>query len=172
MNFISQLATSRRAWLLLATSAFIFELCALYFQYMMNLQPCIMCVYQRLAIFSILFAGVIGYSAPTNAMIRLLAFSLWVIGAIWGLIIALEHVDMQNATFSFMFSCEIIPNFPDWAPLHQWLPMLFEASGDCGDVNWQFLGYSMPEMMTVVYGTYSALFALILGSRIIQVKNI
>ena len=37
----------RWPWLLIALSAGILELTALYFQYGMGLEPCVMCVYQR-----------------------------------------------------------------------------------------------------------------------------
>ena len=37
---------------------------ALYFQYGMDLQPCVMCIYERVALFGIAFAGLIGLIAP------------------------------------------------------------------------------------------------------------
>ena len=172
MNFISNLAVSPRAWGLLALSALGLELAALYFQYMMELKPCIMCIYARVAIWSIFFAGVIGFIAPQQLIARLIGYGLWSTGAIWGLLIALEHVEMQSSAMSLFFSCEFIPNFPEWAPLHEWLPLLFEASGDCGEISWQFLGYSMPQWMVVVYGVYTATFAAVLVSRIVSAKNL
>lgn len=172
MGYLNQLATNKKAWLTLAISALTFEIIALIFQYMMNLAPCIMCVYQRLAIFSILFAGLIGYFSCQNILGRFIAFAFWGIGAIWGLMIAIEHVDMQGATLSFFYSCDLVPNFPQWAPLHQWLPFLFEATGDCGDINWQFLGYSMPQWMIVIYSIYSVLFVALLSSRVIKLKQL
>ena len=172
MNFISNLAISNRAWGLLALSAIGLEFAALYFQYVMDLKPCIMCIYSRVAIWGIFFAGVIGYLAPQQLIARLIAYGLWGTGAIWGLLIALEHVEMQSSAMSLFFSCEFIPNFPDWAPLHEWLPFLFEASGDCGEISWQFLGYSMPQWMIVVYGLYTATFAAVIISRIFSAKNL
>lgn len=171
-NFISTLANKPKAWLLLAISALGLEFCALYFQYIMDLAPCIMCIYQRVAIFSIFFAGLFGYFTCQHIIGRLLSYTLWAVGAIWGLLIAIEHVDMQGAAFSLFFSCEIIPNFPSWAPLHEWLPFLFEATGDCGDINWQFLEYSMPQWMILVYSLYTAALAFIIGTRVINLKKL
>ncbi len=102
---------------------------------------------------------------------RIISYSLWSIGAIWGLFIALEHVEMQANSGSLFFSCDIIPNFPTWAPLHEWVPALFEATGDCGEISWQFVGYSMPQWMIVVYGAYSAAFLLIVINRLIHAKK-
>ena len=172
MKFISDLPLSSRSWLLLLLSAFIFEACALFFQYGMELKPCIMCIYQRVAIWAIFFAGAIGMLAPQQLLFRLFGYGLWGTGAIWGLLLALEHVEMQSSTMSLFFTCELVPNFPSWAPLHEWLPFLFEASGDCGEIGWAFLGYSMPQWMVVIFAAYSAVLALVLLTRIAVAKNL
>ncbi len=131
-----------------------------------------MCVYQRLAIWAIFFAGIIGYLAPQQLFIRLIGYALWGTGAIWGVFLALEHVEMQSSAMSMFFTCDIVPNFPTWAPLHDWIPFLFEASGDCGEISWQFLDYSMPQWMILVFGLYSAALAIILLTRIFVAKNL
>ncbi|MGV2872048.1 disulfide bond formation protein DsbB [Colwellia sp. E150_009] len=172
MKFLSELTTHSKPWLLLALSALALEFCALYFQYALNLAPCIMCVYQRAAICAIILAGVIGFTGANFLLMRIFAYALWGTGAIWGLLIALEHVEIQANSGSLFFSCEFIPNFPTWAPLHEWIPFLFEATGDCGDIDWQFLGYTMPQWMVVVYGVYSLAFAIILINRMIHAKKL
>lgn len=166
MKFISDLTTNTRTWQLLAFSALCLEFSALYFQHIMGLAPCIMCVYQRAAIWSIFFSGVIGAIGNNFMFARVLAYLLWATGAIWGLLIAMEHVEIQSATLSFLYSCDIIPNFPSWAPLHEWLPFLFEATGDCGDINWQFFGYTMPQMMIIVFSIYTVIFLVVLLGRL------
>ena len=172
MNILSDLTTNSKAWLLLGLSALGLELCALLFQYVMNLAPCIMCVYQRVAILAIILAGFIGLLACKFLVARIVAYGLWATGAIWGLFIALEHVEMQANSGSLFFSCDFIPNFPTWAPLHEWIPALFEATGDCGEISWQFLGYSMPQWMVVVYGAYSVAFILVLFTRLIHARKL
>ena len=98
MKFLSDLTTNSKSWLLLALSALGLELCALFFQYVMNLAPCIMCVYQRVAIFAITLAGFIGFWGCKFLIARIIAYGLWLTGSIWGLLIALEHVEIQIAT--------------------------------------------------------------------------
>lgn len=171
MKFLSNMTTNSTSWLLLALSALGLELCALFFQYAMDLAPCIMCVYQRVAIFTIILAGFIGFVGCKYIITRVIAYILWAIGAIWGLIIAFEHVEIQSNSGSLFFSCDLVPNFPSWAPLHEWLPLLFEATGDCGEISWQFIGYSMPQWMIVVYAAYVITFILILLSKLIHTKK-
>ncbi|MCJ8295692.1 MAG: disulfide bond formation protein DsbB [Colwellia sp.] len=171
MDYLSNLTTNQRPWLLLAVSALGLECSALFFQYAMDLKPCIMCVYQRLAILAIFAAGVIGTVGHQNIFARALAYLSLGVGAIWGLIIALEHVEMQANSGSLFFSCEFIPNFPIWAPLHEWIPFLFEATGDCGEISWQFLGFSMPQWMVVVYALYTIAFSVVLVNRLVCAKK-
>ena len=172
MKFLSDLTTNAKPWLLLALSALALELCALFFQYMMDLAPCIMCIYQRVAICAIILGGLIGVVGSQYLLTRTVAYILWASGAIWGLLIALEHVEIQGSAGSIFFSCEYIPNFPTWAPLHEWIPFLFEATGDCGEISWQFLSYSMPQWMIVVYGVYTLAFSIVFINRLIHAKSL
>lgn len=173
MKFLSELPTNKLAWLTLLLTAFGLELSALFFQYGLKLEPCIMCIYQRVALWAIFLAGLLGCIACQNTYSRILAYILWATGAFWGLLLAIEHVEIQQAANSpnaFLFSCDIIPNFPIWAPLHEWFPGLFAATGDCGEIAWQFLGYSMPVWMIVVYSLFSLAFIAVLLSRILLKK--
>jgi len=172
VKFISNLAINSYAWLALALTALGLEIIALYFQYAMGLNPCIMCIYQRTALWGVFFAGVVGFLGNSLWITRLLAYILWGTSSIWGMLIAIEHVEMQTSAFSFMFVCEVVPNFPQWAPLHEWLPSLFEANGDCGDIKWQFLGFSMPQVMIAIFAFYIALLAVIVSVRLIKERTI
>ncbi len=160
LSRLNSLVDNPLSWLLLAASAFALELCALFFQYGMGLEPCIMCIYQRVAIIGLVVAGLSGYFAKQWTIIKFEAFAIWGVSAIWGLLIAIEHVDIQTNADSLFYTCDLVPNFPSWLPLHEWIPSLFEATGDCGEIAWSFLGYSMPEWMIVVYGVYTALFVV------------
>lgn len=172
MKLLSDLTTRTGAWQLLAISALGLELAALFFQYILDLAPCIMCIYQRVAIWAIFIAGVLGSFGAQYLLARISAFALWGTGAIWGLLIANEHVDAQSSAMSFMFSCEFVPNFPSWAPLHEWLPALFAATGDCGDINWEFLGYTMPQWMLANYSFYTALLAAVVVARLYHKRSL
>jgi disulfide bond formation protein DsbB len=172
VNYLNELTTAPKAWLCLAFTAFGLEAVALYFQYALDLAPCIMCVYQRLAILALAFAGILGAISAKYIVGRVISFALWATASIWGLIIAIEHVDMQANSGSLFYSCEFIPNFPSWAPLHQWFPLLFEATGDCGEISWQLLGFSMPQWMVAIFGLYTATFMVVIINRLLLAKKL
>ena len=170
LSTLKKLSTQRWPWLLLAFSALTLELCALYFQHVMKLEPCVMCVYERITMLGILLAGLVGASCPQYLLIRLLAFCIWGISAVWGLLLAIEHTDYQMNPSPFA-TCDFFPNFPSWAPLHEWLPWLFNPTGDCADIVWQFFGYSMPQWLIVSFAIYTALFVIIAITALIPKKT-
>ena len=167
---LKNLSKQRWPWLLLAASALSLELCALYFQHIMKLNPCVMCVYERLTMFGIICAGLIGASAPRYLIIRLSAFLCWAISAVWGTLLAIEHTNYQLHPSPFA-TCEFLPNFPSWAPLQQWFPWLFNPTGDCADIVWQFLGYSMPQWLIVSFTVYTLLFIVIAITALLPNKK-
>ena len=162
---LSELSTSTRAWFILLVSTIGLEVAALYFQYLMDLRPCIMCIYQRTAVFGIMFS-ILPVVLLNNIMTRFLAFVGWGVSSIWGLLIAIEHVDIQTAANPFFATCEFVPNFPSWLPLHEWLPNIFAATGDCGDINWSFFNMTMPQWMIIIFSVYSVLWAAVFLSRL------
>ncbi|KGY12063.1 dihydrolipoamide acyltransferase [Vibrio tubiashii] len=156
MNILFTLKTfskGRLSWLLLLTSVLLFEACALFFQHVMMLAPCVMCIYERVAMFGLGAAAIIGLIAPSNPFFRWVGFAAWGATAYQGLILSLEHVDYQFNPSPFK-TCDLFVTFPDWAPLNQWAPWLFEAYGDCSKIVWQFLNLSMPQWLVIIFAGY------------------
>ncbi|MBI6550680.1 disulfide bond formation protein DsbB, partial [Xenorhabdus lircayensis] len=128
-QFLKQSSQGRGAWLLMALTALILEATALYFQHVMKLQPCVMCIYERVALFGILGAALLGAIAPKTPL-RWLAILLWIYSAWQGLQLAWDHTMMQLYPSPFN-TCDFFVSFPSWLPLSNWLPSVFEAYGDC-----------------------------------------
>jgi disulfide bond formation protein DsbB len=168
--YFKTLSCRRGPWLLLAFSGLALELCALYFQHVMKLEPCVMCVYERLTMLGILVAGLIGASAPQNIFFRFTAFLIWGVSAIWGALLAIEHTNYQMNPSPFS-TCDFFPNFPTWAPIHEWLPWLFNPTGDCSDIVWQFFGYSMPQWLILSFSIYCLLFVFVAISALLPTKK-
>lgn len=162
-NAIADFSRRRPAWLLLAATALGLELTALYFQHVMQLDPCVLCIYERVAVLGILAAGLIGFIAPAWVALRWLGFVLWGASATWGMRLAFEHIGIQFGAPTL--NCSFFAEFPDWAKLDQWLPAVFAPTGYCDDIAWTFLGMSMPQWMLVSFGLYLATLALVIISQ-------
>ena len=133
LKLFKMLSLQRRGWLLLLLSALALEGCALYFQYGMDLQPCVMCIYERVALFGIAFAGLLGMLAPSALIMRLLALFIGLFSAVKGLLIALKHVDYQLHPAPWN-QCPVVPDFPQTLPLDKWFPSLFHPTGLCSEI--------------------------------------
>ncbi|MCK3655466.1 disulfide bond formation protein B [Pasteurellaceae bacterium Macca] len=165
LNYLKELSLKRSAWLLLATSCLALEGTALYFQHGMGLSPCVMCIYERLALLTILVAGLIGALAPKIALLRWFALSFGLIGAFKGLKLALTHTDYQLHPAPWN-QCSPFVEFPETLPLNKWFPNLFEATSvDCAEITWRFFDLTMPQWLTAIFAFYAILIILISVSQ-------
>ncbi len=169
-TFINSVSKNRLPWILLAATALGLELTALFFQYQMLLEPCVLCVYERTAILGILLAGIVGSIAPALFVVRWFGLLLWASSAIWGLQLAMKHTGIQLFP-SPSNTCDFVANYPSWLPLDSWLPAIFEPTGFCDEIQWQFYGYTMPQTMIGVYGIYLIVLATVVLSQFAAKKD-
>jgi len=168
IDWLSGLPTRRWAWLALAGTALAFEGCALYFQYGLGLQPCVMCIYIRLAVLGVLAAGLLGALAPAKPMIQLLGFAAWGAAALEGLLLSRELIVIQQAPpFSFDVSCAFMPRFPAWLPLHEWFPSFLMPTGNCTDDVWSWLGLSMAQWTLIIFAAYLLSLAAVIAAKFV-----
>ncbi len=130
---------------------------ALYAQHILLLDPCPLCVLQRVAVIGL---GAVFLAAalhnPSGWGRRVYAVLMLLIAGD-GIAIAGWHVHLQNLPAAEVPSCGpgldyMLDNFP----LGEALRMVFEGSGECAEVVWSFLGLSMPAWVfvcLVVLGT-------------------
>ena len=171
LNLFSSWAESKSAWLTLFMSSALLIVTALYFQHIMDLQPCIKCIYQRTAVVGILVSSLIPLLWQ-HSVTRLLGFIGWGVASIWGFLIAHEHVDILFAANPFFVVCDIIPNFPTFMPLHEWFPAVFGATGDCSENSWQFLDMGMAQWMRIIFAMYALTGLIMLISRLAIARKV
>src|SRR5471032_2692363 len=94
LQYLNRCSRGRGAWLLMILTAIVLELVALYFQHVMLLKPCVLCIYQRCALYGVLIAGIIGAIAPATPL-RFGAIIIWLYSAFEGLKLAMEHTEIQ-----------------------------------------------------------------------------
>lgn len=164
LTFFKSCSVNRSGWLLLLLSALALEGIALYFQYGMELQPCVMCVYERVALFGIAFAGMFGALFPSSVIMRLIAIIIGLFSAFKGLIIAIKHVDYQLHPAPWN-QCPITPDFPQTLPLDKWFPALFHPTGLCSEISWSWLGFSMAQWIVFMFAVYIVILGLVLISQ-------
>ncbi|WP_144208476.1 disulfide bond formation protein DsbB [Shewanella donghaensis] len=161
MQGLQKFARSRKAWLLLLFSAIGLEAAALFFQYVMHLEPCVMCVYVRVAVLGLIISAMIGVMVPRFWLTRIMALIGWGVSAVWGLKLSLELNKLQVDPSPFS-TCNFFPDFPSWMPLDKWLPEVFSPTGMCSDDPWTFLSVSMAQWTVVTFIIYLVILAIML----------
>lgn len=139
---------------------------AYYAQFQMGLEPCPLCILQRVA-FIALFAvcALAAIHAPKGGAGRKAYGALALLAAGTGAAIAGRHVWLQHLPPDQVPDCGPgLDYMLEAFPLSKTLTMLFTGSGECAKVDWTFAGLSMPEWTLVWFGVF-VLGALYYGFR-------
>lgn len=163
IQYLYELNTKRLFWLLVTFAGFGLLAIALYFQHVMALAPCFLCINQRIAVMIIGLGGILGLINPKNTILKFFAYLLWIGGSIFGLGLAAYQTYLQLNPPEFS-SCGagmdyILAN----NSLIDAIPMLLEPTGNCSDISWVFLSLTMPQWMVVIFSfsLVSSLFFII-----------
>lgn len=159
--------TQRGIWLCLVLLALLFEGIAILFQHALHLPPCVMCIYERVALLGILFAGLFALIAPQYIFFRLFGLLMGFVGSIKGLLLSLKHLDYQLNPSPWN-QCELFVRFPNYLPLDKWFPAFFRPTGLCQDVLWSFLGLSMVQWIVVMFALFAIIFLLLIISQFVR----
>jgi disulfide bond formation protein DsbB len=136
-----------------------------YFQYYLQLDPCPLCILQRVVVMTI--AGVLLVATVHNPKgwgIRVYGLLLTLVAAT-GAAIAGRHVWLQNLPPEQVPECGPgLDYILDVFPLNEALQMVLHGSGECARVLWQFLGLSIPGWTLVAFSGFT-LYGLFIVSR-------
>lgn len=120
---------------------------AYYTQFVLYLDPCPLCILQRLAFIVMGIAALLGALHGPRGGGRWVYAGLIGAGAAWGAITAGRHtwLQAQPPPEGIIPDCgpglgHMLENFP----LNEAIRMAFTGGGDCAEIDWTFLGLSMP----------------------------
>jgi len=123
---------------------------ALYVQYGVGLEPCPLCILQRVAVMS---AGVLFLAAfvhdPADRGARIYGV-LIDLAALGGILIAARHMWIIAQPPGSVAECGASLDYMmDVLPLHEVLGKVLTGSGECAKIDWQFLGLNMPTWVLI-----------------------
>lgn len=128
---------------------------ALYTQYFEYLDPCPLCMTQRL--FYIL-VGLFALIALIHSRGHHIYAGLGLLSALGGALVAGRQVWLQHLPPDQVPACgPSLEYMLDTFPLGQTLKTLFTGDGNCAEVDWTFLGMSMAEWSLLCFIGYFAL---------------
>lgn len=143
---------SQRRWLNLAGVAVVVGLMAyaLYAQHVLGLDPCPLCIFQRIAMMAVgLVLLIAGLHAPAGKGARVYAV-LGLLVALTGAGISIDHIRVQHLPQGQIATCGPgLGYMLDAFPFANVLKMVLSGSGECSTINWKFLGLTMPAWVLV-----------------------
>ena len=129
-----------------------------YLERTLYLDPCPLCIIDRIILTSM---GVIFLVAmlhnPSRLGQRIYGIVNLIVAAS-GISVAARHVWLQHLPADKVPECGaglayMLENFP----LHETLKMVLQGSGECAEIQWEFLGLSIPEQTLILFVALSSI---------------
>lgn len=127
---------------------------AYYTQFYQHLEPCPLCIFQRVGMMALGLVFLIAAMHASASRVRRTYSVLIALVATAGAIVSARHVWLQSLPPDQVPACGPGLNYMlEVFPLGEALRMAFTGSGECADVDWSFLGLSMPAWVMVMFVT-------------------
>ncbi len=141
---LQNIAHGRGYWLTLAVLGFVFIAVALYYQYVLEQLPCVLCIQVRLWIICMILVAVFALAVKrtwarraSHALIVLIAAGL-----------AERSYLLLGTERGFVFrDCGFDLGLPSWLALDAWIPFLFRIEASCGYTPELFAGITMAQAL-------------------------
>ncbi|MCB1739899.1 MAG: disulfide bond formation protein B [Gammaproteobacteria bacterium] len=140
---------------------------ALYFEHVMGLEPCPLCAFQRIFVIALGALMLVGaVHDPAGVWQRLYGVLIVLLGGL-GVAVAGRHVWLQSLPPDQVPECGpgleyILDSFPPFKALE----LILSGSGECAEVQWTFLGLSIPGWTLIIFVGISLFGLLVLLGRV------
>jgi disulfide bond formation protein DsbB len=135
---------------------------AYYFEYALYMDPCPLCIMQRIAVLMVGLVGLSGFILAKKEVGQRVHAGLMVVSAIFGLSVAGRHVWIQSLPADQIPTCGpsldyMVGTLP-WAEV---LSVMLRGNGNCADAQWSLLGMSMPMWVLMCFAGFMLLAAFV-----------
>ncbi len=131
---------------------------AMFFEHIMELEPCPLCMSQRIVVLALGLAGLIAAIHNPGVQGKRRYGGLLLVLALAGAGLAIRQLYLQGLPPGDVPAC--MPGLDylvDVLPILDLLSVMLSGTGDCADVQWVFLGLSIPGWTLVCFIGYGLL---------------
>jgi disulfide bond formation protein DsbB len=123
---------------------------AYYAQFVMHLEPCPLCIFQRVGIFALAVVFLIAAAHDPRPAVRRWYALLVALAALATIGVALRHLYIQSLPPDSVPACGASLEFMlKVFSLSEVLVKVLTGSGECAKVTWTFLGLAMPAWVAI-----------------------
>ena len=125
---------------------------ALLIQLFYKLEPCPLCITQRIIFIIVGFIFIFFLFLKHNFLTRISHLLMLATASVAGLTFSGRHIMIQEKWITVPAECGIdldymFENFP----LTQAINLLFRGTGDCSNIDWSFIGVTLPQFALMGY---------------------
>lgn len=126
---------------------------ALYLQHGVGLEPCPLCIFQRVGLMGMgLFALIAAIHNPHALWLRRVYAGLAGLSILWSTGVAARHVWLQHLPPEDVPACG--PGLDYWLdvfPMKEVIQKVLHGSGECAVIDWTLLGLSLPTLSVAFF---------------------
>ena len=145
MQFLKQFSQSKLYWVLLLILGLSMESVALYYQYVLDEWPCVLCIHVRIWVSGFIILSILALIVKqSSGLTRILHISNTV------LMIGFVERSWQTLAVErgWIFGdCNMDAGLPPWFALDKWFPALFEVKASCGYTPYIIFEISIAEIL-------------------------
>ena len=148
LELIRQFSQSKLYWVSLITLGLSLEAAALYYQYVLDEWPCVLCIHIRVWISGFIVLAVLALLVGSN---RWLTRGLHLVNT--GIMAGFVERSWQTLAVErgWVFGdCDMKSGLPSWFALDKWFPAIFEVQTACGYTPLILFNITMAEVLMVV----------------------
>lgn len=155
VNYLKKISDHRGYWLAYIVGGLSLLASALYFQFVNEELPCLMCIQVRLLISLLIIVALAGMMFRRNKALNLVAhFSVLLIAAS----LTERSYQLLGTERGFVFGdCGFNLGLPAWFAIEDWLPWLYRVETSCGYTPEIIFGITVAEVLMLT----SVLFLLV-----------
>ncbi len=159
---LNRLLSGRSGYLLGFLASFGLVAFGLVIQVRNDLEPCPLCIFQRIAFLSTGVLFLLAALHNPQGMWRRIHGGLQFVAAAAGAGIAIRHIWIQSHADEVMAECGAgVAYLFEHFPLRKFLQLVFKGTGECSTIDWTLLGFSIPQLSLVAF-TGLAIYAVVL----------
>lgn len=147
-QFLVNLSTQSRYWAALILIGIALEGSALYYQYVLDEWPCVLCIHVRIWVIAFVLLAMIAIFFTHSITVMRIAHGLNA-GIMAGLLERSWRVLAVERGWIFG-DCDLNLGMPEWFALDKWIPALFEVQTSCGYTPLIIFNITMAEVLVVI----------------------
>jgi disulfide bond formation protein DsbB len=160
---LNRILGGRAGYLLGFIASFGLVAFALYIQQKHSLEPCPLCISQRIAYMALGAIFLLAALHNPGQLGRRVYGFLQFAAAATGAGIAARHIWIQANPDKVMVECGVGFDYLfESFPMQKALQLVFKGTGECSSIDWTWLGMTIPQLSLVAFAAF-AVFAILLA---------